>query len=175
MSPVRLLKNRDTSTTIIGVTVILNVYLQGWRHAETAEEMTDLVSKVLDELVGTSGTAWFGISDRRHVDVRSGPENNLRVAVNGATGYGGLVWFVNGNGSRHGGIYDHVWVSDNPEPPDFDPGVVTDTHVAAYLDRRSVVPLAKVREVVEEFCRTGTGDRPEGISWVRSDANGIRR
>ncbi|MET7749740.1 Imm1 family immunity protein [Micromonospora sp. NPDC005367] len=41
-------------------------------------------------------------------------------------------------------------------------------------NRRSVLPLAQVRAAVEEFCRTGTGDRPECIRWVRGEINGER-
>jgi hypothetical protein len=28
--------------------------------------------------------------------------------------------------------------------------------------------------VLEEFCRTGTGERPSVIGWVRGDTNGQR-
>lgn len=71
-------------------------------------------------------------------------------------------------------IDDYVWVSDNPAPPDFDPRVVSDPCVPYFYHPRSTLPAAQIRAAVEEFCRTGTGERPERVHWVRGEANGNR-
>lgn len=73
-----------------------------------------------------------------------------------------------------GGIFDHVWVSNNPEPPVEDPKVVSDPWTPVYLDRKSVLPIPQIRAALEEFCRVGTGDRPETIGWVHGHMNGMR-
>ncbi|MER7735969.1 Imm1 family immunity protein [Streptomyces erythrochromogenes] len=36
----------------------------------------------------------------------------------------------------------------------------------------STLPLAQIRAALEEFCRKGTGGRPECISWVKGEING---
>ncbi|MGW2935724.1 Imm1 family immunity protein [Streptomyces sp. NPDC001156] len=39
---------------------------------------------------------------------------------------------------------------------------------------RSTLPVTQVHAALEEFCRTGAGDRPECIYWVRGEINGER-
>ena len=114
-------------------------------------------------------------SDTRHAGGGlDWPDNYLHVAANISTGYGGLVWFVADRHPRRGGVFDHVWVSDNPSPPDFDPQVISDPGEPRLHDPRSVLPLPRVRAAVEEFCRTGTGMRPESIGLVRGHMSGHR-
>jgi hypothetical protein len=36
------------------------------------------------------------------------------------------------------------------------------------------LPIKQFREVLEEFCYSGTGERPTRIQWVRSDICGRR-
>lgn len=163
--------------------LILNVlYNHTWHYAETWQEMSELISDVMESLPSESrepiyhpgGDAWFMFSDKRHDNDTSMPENYLRIAINASTGYGGLIWCVAESDPRKGGIYDYVWVSDNPDPPDFDPRVVSDPGYPLFHDPRSTLPVAQVRAVIEEFCRVGTGDRPECIHWTRGQLNGWR-
>lgn len=153
---------------------ILNVYVhEGWRYAQAQEEMDAIVSAAMETMRPERDIAGPTFSDRRLTGHSTG-DNYLRLAINRETGFGGLVWFVTRSSSRKGGIFDHVWVSDNPEPPDFDPKVVTDPWVPVYLDRRSALPIPRIRAAVDEFCRVGTGDRPESIEWVHGWMNGTR-
>ncbi|WP_231330179.1 Imm1 family immunity protein [Actinomadura graeca] len=118
--------------------------------------------------------AWFCFAEEEHSDKNAVSDNFLRVALNGSTGYGGLVWGITDDSPRREGVSDGVWVSDNPEPPDFDPRVVSDPGYPLFFDPRCALPIPRVRAAVEEFCRLGTGDRPENIDWVPGRANGKR-
>jgi hypothetical protein len=51
---------------------------------------------------------------------------------------------------------------------------VSDPGYPLFYHPRSVLVEDRVREVLEEFCRTGTGERPSVIGWVRGDTNGQR-
>lgn len=168
--------------------MILNALIHDkLQYAETWQEQSALISEVMQNLefegfVTHDEMQWptpgedaqFMFSDRRHGGNGDWPNNRLVVAVNKSTGYGGLIWNVTHDFPVKGGIYDHVWVSDNPEPPDFDPRVVSDACMPSFHDPRSTLPLAAVRTALEEFCRTGTGDRPQSVNWVRSWTNGHR-
>ncbi|MEV0513813.1 Imm1 family immunity protein [Nonomuraea sp. NPDC050405] len=117
-------------------------------------------------------------ADGRHAPGTSTwwPDNFLQIAVNATTGYGGLIWFVSAERAEKAGdgISEYVWVSDNPCPPDFDLRVVSDPGIPMFHDIRSTLPVSLVRAALEEFCRTGTGDRPKCINWVRGETNGGR-
>ncbi|MEU8514586.1 Imm1 family immunity protein [Kitasatospora sp. NPDC048722] len=99
------------------------------------------------------------------------PSAFLRLAANEATGFGALVWCVFG---REGGIYDDAWISDNPTPSEIDSRLVCDAYYPRFHDPASAVPLPQVREAIKEFCRSGTGERPESIAWVTGEINGPR-
>lgn len=170
--------------------MILN-FSDGRRHrcAETAEAVSAVVNEIFDGRSsksagnvahGDDGTATDAIfelswSDRCH-DLQSSeagrnglPSNFLSVACNHSTGYGALVWCVDQvSFPRKGGIHASVWVTDNVEPPEFDTGVIMDQDVEECHDPRSTIPLHQVRQAVEEFCRLGTGDRPESVRWVEA-------
>ncbi|MER7441500.1 Imm1 family immunity protein [Micromonospora avicenniae] len=164
--------------------MILSVsFGRDWRYGESSNEISTLISEVTEQLepeglVGGSYSpgqdAWFCLSEQRHCDENQVADNFLRVAVNRSTGYGGIVWGVTESSPRTGGIYDSVWISNNPEPPNFDPRVVSDPGVPLFHDPCSTLPISQVRAAVEEFCRTGTGDRPECIGWVPGHASGRR-
>jgi Immunity protein Imm1 len=146
--------------------------------------MSELVDTVIREQhfsipgVGVGDPVSFSFADRRHTAETRGwwPDNYLRVGVNSSTGYGGLVWHV--SPKRAGASGDDksqwCWVSDNPTPPDFDPKVFSDPGSPLCYDPRSTLPVLRVRAALEEFCRTGTGERPECIQWVRGEINGER-
>ncbi|MEV6995620.1 Imm1 family immunity protein [Streptomyces sp. NPDC093228] len=159
------------------------VYNGGWRYAEAWDEMSQVIQEVMCGLhseveegrsYSPGDDAWFSFAGERHSDENRVADNHLRLAVNHRTGYGSLVWFVNDKSPKKGGIYDPVWVSDNPEPPDFDPRVVSDPGYPLFHDPASTLPITQVRAAVEEFCRKGTGERPECINWVPGEMNGQR-
>ncbi|GAA4490662.1 hypothetical protein GCM10023191_023160 [Actinoallomurus oryzae] len=128
--------------------------------------------------VGVGDPVSFSFAGRARTADTKGwwPDNYLRVGVNSATGYGGLVWYVSPKRAQASGDEKSqwCWVSDNPTPPDFDPQVLSDPGSPLCYDRRSALPVPRVREALEEFCRTGTGDRPECINWLRGEINGER-
>ncbi|MEV0677787.1 Imm1 family immunity protein [Actinosynnema sp. NPDC050436] len=166
----------------------LNVVVHGvYRYAETWEEMSALIAEVMDNLkseeVGGPGIspgeqACFMFADGRHTvnSCDRWPGNYLYVAVNRSTGFGGLTWFVNTERAarENDGISEYIWVSDNPSPPDRDPRVVSDPGCPLFYDRRSAVPIERVRVVLNNFCRVGTGARPVGVDWVHGEMNGRR-
>ncbi|MER8100437.1 Imm1 family immunity protein [Kitasatospora sp. NPDC094016] len=163
--------------------MILNAVInREWHYAESWAEMESLIDEVINSLeLETFDPYWtpgddacFMFSDRRHSNDTSMPNNFLRIAVNSKTGFGGLIWFVGASHPAVGWVYDHTWVSDNQNPPDFDPRVISDPGEPRFHNRRSAIPLPDVRNAVEEFCRTGTGDRPDCIHWVPGHANGYR-
>ncbi|WP_224283416.1 Imm1 family immunity protein [Streptomyces sp. LS1784] len=98
----------------------------------------------------------------------------LSVAANEATGFGVIAWWTNNLPPRVGGIYDHLWISDNPTPTEIDSQLVSDPHYPRFHDPASAIPLTQVRAVIEEFCRSATGERPESIAWVTGQLNGQR-
>ncbi|WP_018351442.1 Imm1 family immunity protein [Longispora albida] len=164
--------------------MILNAFIHGQlSYAETWPDMQALIDEALSTLEAESLSphydpgedAWFMLSDRRHTGTGADwPQLMLHVSVNRATGYGAVIWLASGDYPGEGDIFDNAWVSDNPQPPAFDPRVVASPGEPRFHDPRSTVPIEQVRAVLEEFCRTGTGMRPEGVSWARSELNGIR-
>lgn len=149
--------------------MILNAYFDGqWHNAEIAEETSSLITELIATLA-PSRNATLCFAGERFVHKLSdtkGANGCLQVAVNKETGYGALLWYWGGN--------DPVWVSDNPEPPDFNPRVVADPGGTYFHEASSTLPLRKFREVLEEFCYSGTGERPARVRWVRSDMCGRR-
>lgn len=103
-------------------------------------------------------------------------DNYLHIAVNAATGYGALMWLVTEGTtvSVAPSIAEHVWISDNPYPPAFDPDVISDPGFPRYHHPHSTLPVGQIRAAVEEFCRNGTGHRPECISWTPGELSGRR-
>jgi hypothetical protein len=82
---------------------------------------------------------------------------------------------VNRGFPKKGGIYDDVRVTDDPSPPDFDTRVRSDSHTDECHDPRSTLPLSVIRTAVEEFCRTGTGERPQSVGWAEAAVLSGRR
>ncbi|NUT37324.1 MAG: hypothetical protein HOV79_30120 [Hamadaea sp.] len=160
--------------------MILNAIIhREWKYAETSAEMAVLVTQVMEDLrhegvvtIGgldypTAGeTARLAFSENRHSGEYDWPAKELVVAVNTETGYGALTWRSVGTVAG-GDLVHETWVSENPEPPEADPRVVADPHVPTFHDRRNALPLMRIREALEEYCRVGTGDRPRNIAWTR--------
>jgi hypothetical protein len=166
--------------------LILNAVIHDrYFYAENWQEMMVLIGEVMENLqperrdqpwIDAGETASFSFADRRHsASTRDWwPDNYLEISVNTETGYGGLAWFVTQDRVTKDDVSRYIWVSDNPAPPDFDPRVVGDPGVPYFYDPRSTLPLDDVRAALEEFCRTGTGDRPECVRWVHGEMNGLR-
>ena len=169
----------------MGQSVILNVRIgSAYHYAENWSEMSELITRVTREQqvslpgVGAGENAVFMFASGRHTTQTRDwwPDNFLHVGVNSSTGYGGLVWYVDPKRADKSGDENSqwCWVSDNPAPPEFDPMVLSDPGAPLRYDRRSTLPVASVISALEEFCRMGTGDRPECVQWVHGEINGER-
>lgn len=158
--------------------MILNVRLgKEWRYAEGEGDVPGLVAEIIGNLkYEDKSQRWLSPGDcadlcfAKHRIARKGylgeADKFLRVAVNRTTGYGGLLWFA--------GDDTQAWVSDNPNPPEFDPRVVADPWYPFFHDPGSTLPLDQFRAAVEEYCYSGTGERPSSVQWVRGDLIGRR-
>ncbi|MFJ1595699.1 Imm1 family immunity protein [Streptomyces sp. NPDC088261] len=166
--------------------MILNAVIHGrYYYAESWPEKSEIVSEVMEKLrserldqpwISPGEVASLMFADGRHSELARDwwPDNTLQAAVNLETGYGGLVWFATQERATKDSVSEYIWVSDNPSPPDFDPRVVSDPAVPYFFDPRSALPVDQIRAALEEFCRLGSGDRPECIEWVHGEMNGQR-
>ncbi|MFB8130767.1 Imm1 family immunity protein [Streptomyces mirabilis] len=168
--------------------LILNILFRGdYLYADSESEMPALIAYVMENLRGertdvdwisAGDDAVFSLAHARYTNDTFDwwPDNYLHVAANPSNGYGGLIWYVSAERAERvqDGISEHTWVSDNPNPPKFDPRVVRDPSFPRFHDPRSAIPVPLVREAIEEFCRVGTGDRPTCVKWVHSDTHGAR-
>lgn len=94
--------------------MLLNVHIDGkWHHGETPEEKTRIISETFEILAekGSGGPDWrpgeiaqFSFSEQSYSD-SSWPNNCLAVSVNTSSGYGGLIWFFNGDNPPKGGAH----------------------------------------------------------------------
>jgi hypothetical protein len=152
------------------------------RYAEALAERLELAQEVLRDLELGKGGSMAG----NHVDLAfviegqgfdrhdNLPDNWLRLSLNPDSSYGAFIWCVNSvvaNESQHSDD-KFVWLSYNANPPTFDPEVVADPHLPSYFNRHSAFPTPVVITVVEEYCRAGTGRRPETIDWVHGELDG---
>ncbi|MEU2798257.1 Imm1 family immunity protein [Streptomyces sp. NPDC007117] len=106
------------------------------------------------------------------------PDNMLSVGIDFAAGYGGLIWYCDGDLSRqvsaefgHDIAY-YPWVSLNPDPPQHDPRVMSDPSCPTFFDRVSTVPLPAIRTVVGYYFHAGTGFRPAKVQWATGHYTG---
>ncbi|GHB10075.1 Imm1 family immunity protein [Streptomyces termitum] len=105
-------------------------------------------------------------------------EASLTVTVNHDNGYGGLVWYVDGEtarrlaGSTGQEVADSVWVSANSNPPEFEPKILVDPWAPTYIHRTCAFPVEVLRVALGEFCANGNGDRPTCIEWTQANFDG---
>jgi len=154
------------------------------RYAESPAEMNALVEDVMDELEAGKGhanaapIAQLSFGPDRQMVTSPGwrPDNILQVSFNPVSGHGALIWSVTPArpGYPRDEIDEFIWVSDNPDPPESDPAVLADPGLPSYFDRRSTLKPSRIRAVLDEFSRAGTGDRPSGVDWVHGDYDGSR-
>ncbi|MFJ4185031.1 Imm1 family immunity protein [Kitasatospora sp. NPDC089509] len=141
-------------------------------HPKTREDEDRLIRQVLEDLEYGQNASFILNEFKAHESLY--PDSTLTVSLNKSTGFGGAVWYVGAHYPKQGGVYDHVWITDNPLPPESDPNVVSDIHVPVFMEPSSVVPLSVLQRVIEEFCRNKTGDRPTSIEWVEGLIGGER-
>ncbi|MFF4378323.1 Imm1 family immunity protein [Kitasatospora sp. NPDC001547] len=141
-------------------------------YGESEGDAEQLITRVLEGLE-FGDSAWLSIDDQRREE-GSYASNALKISMNPSTGYGGVIWQAGTNYPKQGGIYSYTWISDNPNPPEVDPRILSDPHHPVFMEPASALPLSELRKVLEEFYRTGTGDRPTCIKWVRGHMNGER-
>jgi hypothetical protein len=137
------------------------------------------VAAVLDEIFSSNNSDYVDIAKCALIESSENPisDSRLWAGLNPDTGYGGLIWFATDDRARNldDEVAQEMWVSDNPNPPQFDPDVMSDPGYPLFFDPRSTLPIDQVRNVIEEFFRAGTGDRPEGTAWVEGDMAGQRK
>ncbi|MGW5413018.1 Imm1 family immunity protein [Actinomadura geliboluensis] len=100
----------------------------------------------------------------------------LDVTINARTGYGAVRWMVCADTvvPIDPEIAQHLWLSDNPDPPRTDPSVFADPWLPSYHHPNSTLPVAQIRAAVAEFCHARTGQRPACIDWTPGEWAGHR-
>ncbi|MER7645152.1 Imm1 family immunity protein [Streptomyces sp. NPDC126522] len=169
--------------------VILDIFINGQTYHSVAwPDVRQIVDEVFGEfregsdlttgLVSEEVIVQFTLSSGRvnRVEAPQDFDSYLQVAVNQRTRYGALKWLVSSSSalSIDASIAEHVWISDNPNPPDADPFVISDPDLPRYHNPRSTLPISAVRAATEEFCRIGTGGRPSCIGWTPGNLSGVR-
>ncbi|GAA3087367.1 Imm1 family immunity protein [Streptomyces roseofulvus] len=154
---------------------------KGAFYARSEEEIDDLIDHIMNDLIqgGITPDGFQVMPEYATVCIVEGeypeetaerwPSNYLHVAVNTSNGYGALRWFstVTPEGADESHVSRFVWISQNSEdPPSFDPGLILDPPTPIYYPREAAIPVAMVREALEEFCRVRTGERPRCIGWM---------
>ncbi|MFF9395609.1 Imm1 family immunity protein [Streptomyces griseoluteus] len=117
-------------------------------------------------------------ADRIAHIVTSVPDNVLSIGIDHSAGYGGILWYCDGEmvnrvaGSHGNDVARNAWVSLNENPPETDPRVLSDPSCPTFFDRISALPLPVVRSTVEDYFREGTGFRPRLIRWTKGHFTG---
>jgi immunity protein Imm1 of predicted polymorphic toxin system len=152
---------------------VLNISVGGeWWHPTGRSETAALIDRIMRWQeswfpgFGIGGSVALCVTAEPYAAAAGSPwpDNYLQVGVNSFSGYGGLVWVGDGG----------CWVSDNPEPPGVDPFVLSNSGGPLSHHPRSTLPVARIRTVVEEFCRAANGERPTGVRWVPGGMSGER-
>ncbi|WP_438307099.1 Imm1 family immunity protein (plasmid) [Streptomyces sp. HUAS TT11] len=167
----------------------LNIFISGQTYYSAEWPITRrIIDEVFGKLQGVDDSATnltgeraaveFTLSRSRlnGIEALRNFDSYLHVAINHRTGYGALKWLFSSDStvSIDAAIAKHVWISDNPTPPEMDPHVISDPDLPRYHHPRSTLPISAVRAATEEFCRAGTGMRPSCIHWTPGDLSGRR-
>ncbi|MER7141366.1 Imm1 family immunity protein [Streptomyces sp. NPDC006682] len=150
---------------------------RGESRARSEPEVDALVDHIMNDLQQAGRTAdGFEIMPERAVvcimeEGEKWPTNYLYVTVNKSNGYGALRWWTDrvpeGVDEKH--ISHFIWTSGSSNPPEFDPELILDPPTPLYYPSEAAIPVAQVREALEEFCRKRTGERPACIPWLLLD------
>ncbi|MCJ0875840.1 Imm1 family immunity protein [Streptomyces sp. AP-93] len=160
--------------------IVLGATHKGSFYARTDDEVGALIEHIMNDLPqGSTTPDGFAIMpEKAVVSIVEGeypeetsvrwPRNYLYVTVNTQNGYGALKWWTpdSPEGSDENHVSQFIWTSGNPNPPSFDPHLISDSGTPSYYPPEAAIPLEWVRQALEEFCRTRTGDRPESVSWI---------
>lgn len=151
-------------------------------YVETESEVREYLESVFTEghrLKSSTDLAfeviWDVAADKLYAPT---PENVLSIGIYFSSGYGGLLWYCDGvvahrvSAEVSPDVANHAWVSLNPTPPDRDPKVLSDPGCPTFFNRVSMVPLSRIRPVVEEYFREGTGFRPRRAQWTKGHYTG---
>ncbi|MFI8349021.1 Imm1 family immunity protein [Streptomyces sp. NPDC085596] len=117
-------------------------------------------------------------ADRVARNIISAPDNVLSIGIDHCTGYGGILWYCDGEmidrvaESSGTDVARNAWVSLNENPPKTDPRVLSDPSCPSFFDRVSALPLLVVRLTVEDYFREGSGFRPRLIQWTKGHFTG---
>ncbi|CAC36723.1 Imm1 family immunity protein [Streptomyces sp. NRRL_B-16638] len=163
--------------TVLGSTHAGEIY------ARTKEEVDSLIDHIMSDLIqaGETPDGFEIIPERAVLSVVEGkypeetderwPSNYLYISLNTTEGYGALKWWTSvvSDGAREDDVSRFVWTSGNQNPPSSDPRLIADPGTPSYYPRQAAIPSHQVREVLEEFCRAGTGARPGCIPWLLLD------
>ncbi|WP_432087344.1 Imm1 family immunity protein [Streptomyces sp. bgisy095] len=163
--------------------IVLATTSAGATYARSEEEIAKLVEHLITGLQqgGRTPDGFAIMPERAVVSIVAGkyPEetderwadNCLYVTVNTRNGYGALKWWTTNVPDE--ADRDHpsrfIWTSGNPNPPEFDPKLISDPGTPTYYPPQAAIPVAQVRETIEEFCRTRTGERPKCVPWLLLD------
>lgn len=153
---------------------------EDWRCEDSPVDVARVVAELLEELNSSPAPGFrvqiaeLSFAGERPIGSGIDTSNHLVVSLNGETGFGALTWHVTESWPRADGIYGEAWVTDNPFPAEVDPRVLSDRDTGTFFHRTSAIPEDGVRAALSEFCSTGTGDRPECVSWVPSRIDGWR-
>ncbi|GBQ03990.1 hypothetical protein SSP531S_54800 [Streptomyces spongiicola] len=162
---------------VLGATHIGEIY------ARSDREVDSLIDHVMNDLIqkGETPDGFEIVPERAVVSIVKGKcseetderwaTNYLYVSVNTRSGYGALKWWTSEVPDAGPGedIAQFIWTSGNPNPPSFDPEVIADPGNPTYYPREAAIPAAQVREALEEFCQTRTGQRPNCVPWILLD------
>ncbi|MFB7501557.1 Imm1 family immunity protein [Streptomyces sp. NPDC056161] len=163
--------------------IVLGTTHAGGFYARTEQQVDALIDHIMHDLIqeGRTPDGFEIMPEKAVVSIIKGkyPEesderwasNYLYVSVNTKNGYGALKWWTNKvpDGAPEGDISRFIWTSGNPNPPSFDPELISDPGTPSYYPPEAAIPVTQVRKVLEEFCRTRTGARPESVSWLLLD------
>ncbi|MFF3838253.1 Imm1 family immunity protein [Streptomyces sp. NPDC001930] len=163
-----------------GIVIVAGGTHEGSFYARSEEEVRNFIDHVMNDLIqgGRTSDGFEIMPEYATVCIVGGeypnetserwPSNYLHVAVNVNSGYGALRWFSSEvlEGASEDHVSRFVWISENPDPPSFDPRLILDPPTPLYYPSEAALPVEKVREVLEEYCQELTGARPESIRWM---------
>ncbi|MFF2540847.1 Imm1 family immunity protein [Streptomyces cyaneofuscatus] len=159
--------------------IVLGGTHAGEFYARTEKEIDYLIEHIMGELIqaGRTSDGFEIIPERAALSIVKGkypeetderwPNNFLYVSLNTRNGYGALKWWTTNvpEEAPEDDAARFVWTSGALSPPPFDPELISDPGTPSYYPREAAIPARRVREALEEFCRTRTGERPNSVPW----------
>lgn len=147
-------------TTVETQTVVTVLFHHVFRYARNADEIAELVREVVDEpqLEAIEVYSWDRpCQSSPDGTVNEFPSHKLRVFTDPDAGWGAVSYHNEAPGEHE--LADTF----NPALPADAPALPFDPEGQLYFPASASLPLDAVREIVEEYCRTGW--RPECVRW----------